>query len=385
MLFAKFDRTDTSRRRVGESSFEFLDRSARQEIARVREYLEHAVERYPEGGRPEIFSRICSGDDVAFRSASFEVLLHWGFLRCGHKLLPHPDTGTGLEKRPDFLVKSPKGEEFFLEAVLAGEGDGRNPSAEVIKRTVLGRLDESPHASFLLDIHSDGDPRSQPSSNRLISHVHQWLDSLDADLLYRNLETVGPDMMPMLEWSHERWSLILRAIPLRLDQRGNAKGLICGFADGPRLINGWEPLRSAIKEKSRRYGRLEKPLVIAINVDSFQLDSIDEVQALYGEESWVDVLGRSDFSGPQRQTNGAWRGPKGPQNRTASAVWFFNGLTPYTLATRRSTLYLNPWAYMPVPACMLSFPHKKIIHDKLVFIEGKSLSEFFGVSRTWPE
>jgi hypothetical protein len=161
--------------------------------------------------------------------------------------------------------------------------------------------------------------------------------------------------------------------------------LIGALGDGVRWTNTWEPLRGAVKKKANRYGALDKPLVIAINVDSFHLDAIDEVQALYGEESWVEVLGHPERSGPQRQPNGAWRGPKGPQNRRASAVWFFNDLTPYTLGTRRSTLYLNPWAHLPTPSCMLTFPHKRLTDDELVSLEGKSLSELFGVPDDWPE
>lgn len=150
MPFASYERTDTSRKRESESSFVFLDRSARPEIARVREYLGIAVAHYPDSERAELIARLRSGDDVAFRSATFEVLLHWGLLRSGCHLQPHPDPGTGSMKRPDFLVTEPGGEEFFLEAVLAGERDGRSPSAETIKKTTLDRLDEAAHSSFLL-------------------------------------------------------------------------------------------------------------------------------------------------------------------------------------------------------------------------------------------
>jgi hypothetical protein len=385
MPFSTYERTDSSRKRGNESSFEFLDRSARTEIERVREYFGAVVSYFPEAERAEIVARLRSGNEVAFRSASFEVLLYWGLSRSGYQLQPHPDPGTGSTKRPDFLVCSPDGEQFFLEAVLAGEDAGRNPAAEAMKRTTLDRLDEAAHPSFLLDIDSDGDPSSQPSSNELIARAHAWLNSLDVDALRTQFEAVGLEAMPTLEWSHDLWQLTLRAIPMRRERRGQTNRLIGALGDGVRWTNTWEPLRGAVKKKANRYGALDKPLVIAINVDSFHLDAIDEVQALYGEESWVEVLGHPERSGPQRQPNGAWRGPKGPQNRRASAVWFFNDLTPYTLGTRRSTLYLNPWAHLPTPSCMLTFPHKRLTDDELVSLEGKSLSELFGVPDDWPE
>lgn len=385
MSFSAYERTDTSPKRGGESSFAFLDRSARPAIARVREYLGRAILHYPEDGRTEIVARLTSGDEVAFRSASFEVLLHWGFLASAFHLQPHPDPGTGSTKRPDFLVTSPEGDQFFLEAVLASERDGRDPAAEAIKRTTLDRLNEAAHASFLLDVDSEGDPSSQPSANDLVRQVHNWLDTLDADSLRLTFEASELEAMPTFDWSHGPWLLTLRAIPLRPERRGLSKRLFGVFGDGARWSNGWEPLRAAVKKKANRYGELDKPLVIAVNVDSFHLDSIDEIQALYGEESWVEVLGHPERSGPRRKANGAWRGPKGPQHRRASGVWFFNDLTPYTLATRRSTLYVNPWAHHSLPACMLAFPHKRLTEDELVSVQGKSLAQFFEVSESWPE
>lgn len=134
MLFDPYDRTDASRKRQTESSWAFLNRSARPEIDRVREYLDTEVSNYPAVERDELVARLRSGDEVAFRSATFEVLIHWGLLSMGCTLQPHPDPGTGSAKRPDFLVRSPAGEEFFLDAVLAGERDGKSPSPKLCKR-----------------------------------------------------------------------------------------------------------------------------------------------------------------------------------------------------------------------------------------------------------
>lgn len=385
MLFNPYDRTDASRKLQAESSWAFLDRSARPEIVRVREYLETAVSNYPAAERDELVARLRSGDEVAFRSTTFEVLLHWGLLSMGCTLQPHPDPGTGSAKRPDFLVRSPDGEEFFLEAVLAGERDGKSQSAESIKRTTLDRLDAAAHASFMLDIDSSGDPLTQPPAKDLVRLVHGWLDTLSVDELRSTMETVGFEAMPTLDWMYEGWSLTLRPIPLKPERRGRIERLIGSFGDGARWVNAWEPLRDNVKAKATRYGALTKPLVVAVNVDTFNLDAIDEVQALYGEESWVEVLGHPERSEPQRKPNGAWRGPKGPTNRRVSAVWFFNDLTPYTLASRRSTVYLNPWSYLPAPNFMLAFPHKKLTTEKLVAVEGKSLAEFFGITAAWPE
>jgi hypothetical protein len=385
MPFSDFQRTDELHKRRSESSFQYLDRSARPEIARVREYFCNAIQNYPLSERPELIARFQSGNESAFRSAAFEVLLFTGLSSIGFQLEPHPDPGTGSEKRPDFLVTAPDGEQFFLEAVLAGERDGTDPGSQALIRTTIDRLDEAVHPNFLIDVDSSGAPQTQPSSKLLIKVVHEWLDSLQVDQLHEVLQSFGLESMPILEWSHEAWNLTLRAIPLRPQRRGNAKRLIGASGDGARCINAWEPLRAAVKSKANRYGELEKPLVVAINADAFNLDPIDERQSLYGEECWIEVIGRPELGHADRQPNGAWRGPKGPQNRRASAVWFFNDLTPYTLATRRGTLYFNSWAHVPGPSSMHIFPHQKLEGDKLVSVPGMSLSRMFGVLPEWPE
>ena len=87
----------------------------------IDRYLEAVAAQLPVEERDDIIARLQSENEVNFRSASFEVLLHEGLLRLGFTLTVHPDPETGVAKRPDFLVRAKDGTEFFLEAVLAGE------------------------------------------------------------------------------------------------------------------------------------------------------------------------------------------------------------------------------------------------------------------------
>ncbi|RYH70962.1 MAG: hypothetical protein EON54_00880 [Alcaligenaceae bacterium] len=385
MLFSNVDRTDTAPKRGGEPSYQFLDRSARPEIAKVRAFLLAALHNYPEAERVEVVARIKSEKEVHFRSATFEILLHEALVRLGYQLAPHPNPGTGVATRPDFLVTDADGREFFLEAVLASERDGSNPAAEAMKEVALGYLNETKHADFLIDVESEGNPTSQPSGKSLARDVHAWLGTLDPDSLRERLVTQGLDAMPSLMWDHEGWVLTLRPLPISKERRGTAPRLIGGIGNGSKWVNAWEPLRDAVKKKANRYGDLTKPLVVAVNVDIFNLDAIDEVQALYGEEYWSETIGHPEMSGPGRRPNGAWRGPHGPQNRRVSAVWFFNDLTPYTIANRRSTLYLNPWANYALPESLQRVPTRRVEGDQLVQVPGMDLGTIYGLSINWPE
>lgn len=384
MLFSEADRADASPKRANESSFRFLDRSARPEIARVRSFLLGALDRYPAVERSEIVARIQSENETNFRSATFEVLLHEALLRLGYHLTPHPDPGTGSAKRPDFLVTGADGHEFYLEAVLSSERDGTSPAAEAMKEITLGYLNEAPHHAFMVDLQSEGNPTSQPAGTKLVHDVHTWLGGLDPDHLRDQLIAHGLDAMPDMTWSHQDWEVTLRAIPMDQDRRGKTTRLIGALGFGAKWVNAWEPMRDAIKKKANRYGAVTKPLVVAVNADIFHLDEIDEVQALYGEEYWSEVIGHPERSGPARHANGAWRGPHGPENRRVSAVWFFNDLTPYTLADRRSTLYVNPWAYVAAPESLQRVPTRKVEDDKMVHSPGMDLGSIYGLPMGWP-
>jgi hypothetical protein len=341
--------------------------------------------RYPGNERDQVMARIRTGNKTDFRSATFEIYLHDALIRLGYKLTHHPDPETGVSKRPDFMVRDAQGNEFFLEAVLSTERDGRNPAAEAMKKTALGYLNEKPHASFLIDIESEGDPTSQPSGKAISEAVHAWLEKLEPNSLLMQFTTHGPDAMPQMIWRHEGWEVRLKPIPLPADRRGKTNQLIGAQADGARLVNAWEPLREAVKKKATRYGNLTKPFVVAVNSDIFNLEQIDEVQALYGEEFWSEVVGYPSQSGPGRHPNGAWRGPHGPQNRRVSAVWFFNDLTPYTLANRRSTLYINPWANIQVPDGLKRIPTMQVEGNALIAKPGIELRNIYGLNADWPE
>jgi hypothetical protein len=78
-------------------------------------------------------------------------------------------------------------------------------------------------------------------------------------------------------------------------------------------------------------------------------------------------------------------GPEGPQGRRVSGAWFFNDLNPYSIASRRCTLYANPAAHLVLPESMLRFPNAKVVDDRMVRQDGVRLASLFGLPEGWPE
>lgn len=379
MLFDNINRIDDSFKRNAETSFGFLNRSSRAEIARVRGLLVDCFDRYPKSEKPELLARLRSGDERHFRSGCFELLLHEYLTLQGFQLVPHPTLPNGSKSRPDFLVNCPDGARLYLEAASASENTGDSASAEAMKAVVMASLESATHPDFFVEISSRGDPKTQPSGGKLRDAVLRWLNTLK----WGEIVVLDHDAFPELNWSHEDWILTVRPIPVKETARGKQRRLLGINAGRAGWVDTWSPIRDSVVAKSRHYGELDLPLVVAVNVDTFALDPIDEMQALFGQEVVV-VSSRTSQPQLHREPNGAWMGERGPRARRASGAWLFSDLTPYSIAGRRQMLYLNPWANLAVPPSFLVMPHNRVDDACLQPVDGRSFHEVYGLAPRWP-
>lgn len=377
MIFSPIDRPDASPKLSSESEFQFLDRSSRPEIGIVRCLLEDLVAQYPSDEKIELIKRIRSGNDTNFNSAIFELLLYSALTKLGYNLQPHPILSNGSTKRPDYLVTTQDGSQFYLEAVLVSDENGSEYGKQKMIQTTLDAFQKARHDNFRVDYTHSGFPRTQPNKRELISTVLNWLNSLDPDLANVEKET--------LLWSHEDWKLSMHPRPISPSKRGGSKSLCGVYTRGMRIINSASSIRKAITFKGNRYGELDKPYLIAVNFSSPFLDQEDEEQALFGDEA---LTFSSDDSEPvelNRMNNGAWIGRNGPRYTRISGVWIFNNLNAYTIARRRSTIYFNPSATRPLPARLKELPHAELQDDNLARLEGISIRDIFTLPPEWPE
>jgi hypothetical protein len=387
MPFAEKERTDDAPKRASESDFGFLDRCSWRAAQRVRDFIIECIANYPEPERVELIARIRSGDDRAFRSGIFELFLHEYLRRKGFALTPHPQLPGSAATRPDFLVTCPDGIQFYLEAVSASDRDDRNQAGEMRIATTLQHLTDATHANFFVEVASAGYPETQPSGRRLAADVVAWLDTLDADHVVRVLESHEFDHLPAMKWRHEGWVLTVTALPCRPDARGQPRRLIGMQNFGAHWNDGWTPIRDAVQDKARKYGDLDLPLVVAVNVRSHRLDVIDEMQALFGQEQFV--FDRNDLDAEprmERASNGAWMGPAGPRARRCSGAWLFHDVTPYTVSRRKHTLYANPWSHLPLPESLLmSVPRAEVVDNRMQRTDVEVMGPVLGLAEQWPE
>ncbi len=387
-LFNEIIRTDSSPKRNAETEFEFLERSARPEIGNARRQLQQMFDTYSAEESYDLSRRLKSGDDQLFRSAFFELALYFILRKQGFQLSPHPQLSNGSSKRPDFLVTSPNGAQFYLEAVLASEDkSGLNGRCRMVAST-LDLFANCRHDYFRVDISHSGLPKTQPSTRALKAKVFQWLDSLDADEIWRTYPSSGGLFPKPFVYQHEEWRLELRARAIPPERRGKSTSLRGVSSRGFGFIDSASPLRDAILSKGNRYGELDKPFLIAINFDTPFLDKEDEISALYGSAQMaIEELPGSDSQQVTvaRLPDGAWNGPKGPQYKRVSGTWIFNDLDIYALCTRRSTLYMNPWAKRALPEELRQFSYAELKDTGFIVHEGVSFRSIFDLPLGWPE
>jgi hypothetical protein len=354
-----------------EHPFGYTARSGRPETARVREFVERAFSFYRADRQAELAARLRSDN---YRSASFELILHELFRLQGLPLeIEAPKAGT--TKRPDFLVGGGGADSFFLEAILATEESPERVAAR--KRfgalvDVVNRMQTDNFFVGIDDVEASGP--GQPSAKDLKAFLTSRLEVLNPDDKHSR-EVHWP-------WEDGKgWRIVFRPIAKKAEARGRSGRRAVGIVmDGLRAMSTDEAIRDAVGKKATKYGAMDRPYVIAVNVLAWPLDEIDCIEALFGTfDSVESVPGRGDRF--VRKPNGVLRPD---QNTRVSAIAFFEDVEPWTAAKRDAVVVHNRFAERPLPFGRLGIPDAWHAGDELRREGGKPLGELLGLPPNWP-
>ncbi len=143
---------------------------------------------------------------------------------------------------------------------------------------------------------------------------------------------------------------------------------------------------NTIVDKARRYGRLDKPSVIAVNaLDKWSLEPSEVIEALFGEETLT--INPEDLASPRqgRAPNGAWTSASGPRYTRNSAVLVAHGLNPWNIGQAELRLYHNPWAEQPYTSALVRIA-QAIPRDGVIdLVDGVNVAELLGLPPGWPK
>ena len=357
-LFEHFVRTDHRPAYRSEPDYEFLNRSAWPACENIREGLECWFAGYPASHKNDLCARFRKRDHN-HAAAYFELYLHQVLSRLGLSPEVHPDPEIG-KGRPDFAITCAKGSRWYLEANVVYKP--RWDSDDPLENELLDAIDAvaRPHPTHIgVAVSTGGTLQRSYQREPLQRQVREWLDSIKSI----DLSLTDFDRNPRLCIRRDDWVAEFVAFgPLsrssrRLIHMGPTKA---GFSnEGPSLADN-------LKRKVKRYGRLDRGLILAINTNDVFTSGGDEHEALLGTR------------------DGIWRTDSAARYQRLHGVLFFRGLLPSNMHNVVSHLYVNPNTQADFPEELLKLNSLWQRDGRWHLGEGMNLGEILELPEDWP-
>ncbi len=164
-----------------------------------------------------------------------------------------------------------------------------------------------------------------------------------------------------------------------------------------RGVEAQNSLKDALEEKADRYGELQLPYVIAVDVLAIDSFGSDVGEVLFGKEvilldtqSERVTLTRSPLlPNRHRSENGLWLARRRLRNRKVSAVLLVNELMPWAIAHKMPVIWHNPWAEKPLDSDLWQgpqmIPDMETSPPQMRYRDGKKAWEVLQLSPEWPD
>ncbi len=332
--------------------------------------------------KKDVLGRIQSGDDRQFHSAFFEIYLNQLLKLSGFQVTPHPKI-EGNRNRPDFLVLKDERPLFYLEATVIVDGDVFSPGKsreDEFKKVINRGMD--PRYALFYQRNSDF-PKKPLPAKRIRAFLKEKLAALDYDQICE-IAKVDSQRLPKWKYECEGWSAEFSPIPKKRSGWGT-EGDAFGMEMGPGgLLNYHVDIRRAIHDKNSKYGALNLPYIIAINViDDFGFANWRSVNmALFGDFQIIFERGGGKTT-QTRARNGVWSPTLHTRN---SAVMMFLQLHCHNVSKRKPLLCHNPWTSKKLDEDIWPLRQVFARGDRLKLKKGRTQPHaIFGFPRSWPQ
>ncbi len=380
-LFEEKKRTFRGIGSITEPTYTFLDRTARPEFVKVRDILENWFGRYPDGtDKKDLRSRFTNLDEIHHDAAFFELLLHETLLRLGCKAEPHPTLPGGSSTHPEFLVRAPGGD-FYLEALVVRDESAAKAAARHRWNEAYEAIDSIKNRDFALDLTQEGTPLTSVPLASWKRKVERFLSQHDR----LTVQAIPYDDRPTLDLEHAGLKVSFKLIPKNYPERTPDDEHLIWATMGPgEWFKTSKAINKKMEKKAVKYGEMEMPFILAVNVKKGWTMRNEYMDALFGEEGmryYRDrATGESRGSAVVRVGGGVWMREDGkPRNENVSAALFFENVTEMNARVVQSKLFHHPWAKKPYGGELLVFPQMVPTEGgKYKEVEGKGLEAIFG-------
>jgi len=269
--------------------------------------------------------RLQSKDDNGqFLPAFTELYVFILLKNNGYEVIPEKEVGNG--KKPDFLVKKPNGEEFYVEVTTVSEGKFNTTRNRAIN-LIIDKINKRIKSNYYVHLIWEGNPLENDITPKVLKDIQTWVDRPKGISSSREFPA-SP--------STPQWSLRLEILRAKRERGGKFIAWISNskvqnysakkFRPN-EIIEGGSDILTAIKEKlgdkATHYGELGKPYVIVVNILSDNVDKSIVQDAILS----VTLERKTPFFSKYKNVNG---------------VLFFSNLKPQNMMmNERNHIYFD--------------------------------------------
>ena len=369
-LFEEKERKDLTQPTHKETEMEFFERFGSNEAELRRQILNAWYQNYPEVGRKELKSRL----KHSFSTALYELFIHELFLKQGFTLSLHPAV-SGTTKRPDFLACK-NDVEFYIEATEASELTQQEKGIDKKTKAVWDAVDKvnSPNFFFCIIGHIFKS-NNQPSGKKIIKFFEEELNKYTIEQITENLNADYEDRI-RIKYDDEDFILVVSLIPKPKDIIGKKGFRSIGMYASEPYFGTKETIKYSIERKSRRYGELDKPLVVCVNTGfSLSLTEHTVFDILFGHlaVTWSTNPNNRDER-YERLWTGVLGNPKVPRVKKATGI-LITGVNSGTLVDPKHWLFKHPFPKNPLDFDLFELSFHHVEANKILPVQKKSIKE----------
>lgn len=372
-IFEDKERTDLKFANHLDDLFDFYDRSAKPQFAKVRDLINEWFIDYPQSEKSELKSRF----KKAFSPAFFELFIYQLFTRQGFNLTPHPQI-QGTKKTPDFLAV--KGElSFYIEAKEVTDISDTEAASNKNMNAIYDALAKLSIPGYWLTIEKlKIKSVQQPSGRKIIEHLERNLPDYISKIVAANVELSDWGRIAPLVIDKKDVKLVVSLFPKSPKHSHNELTPTIGGLPGGGSWGYTEEdlIRSAVHDKASRYGELDKPYLICINV--FSRPGITETgveNALLGSliDSWPSnpdglLLQR------ERAKNGVFYWDSRLTRTRVSGI-FVTSVFPSNVDVARHWLAKHPCGKMELDFTALKLSHQEFDGSYWQTVPGQGIAD----------
>jgi hypothetical protein len=384
MLFDSKWRVRTEPLRRGEQLFAFYDAMAGAAYRAYRRLLNKWIGELPKEDQADTLGRMRKGDNLQFRHAFAEVLIHAALRRGGFAVTVHPPL-SGRNEKPDFLVARQDGRKTaYLEVISFSptSEEQKQKNRDAVIYSAIDKVHLPPRCGLGLNFRAHG--IRQPSLKRLRSEIEAWAAEC----------VTGENKSQFVRtFSFGDWEVELTLLT-QLRREGQPDHAILFSMDNGRTISPAEEIRDALNEKGNKYGLFGSPFVVVVadckgELAGGERDLGSLFEALFGT---IVTQVSKDSSGKTvlenvRLTDGYWGTPEKPTNQNVSAVILIPKPDMWALRNEKSfpVLIKNPWATHPLNDQLLPLPGaRRTKLNRMERVEGTQLADLLNLPIPWP-